>query len=112
MAGFEPADVLTVEEFFALDVDVLVPAALEAQIAALGLVPGQEDGPRGHGGLGRHDRHPDELPGVARAVDGGQEPFGAELGILDLLDIHGRQPVERTDGADIALLSVGLDYGL
>ncbi|MDW3218396.1 MAG: Glu/Leu/Phe/Val dehydrogenase [Acidimicrobiales bacterium] len=34
VAGFPSADMLTNEEFFALDVDVLVPAALEAQITA------------------------------------------------------------------------------
>ena len=34
VAGYAAADVLTVEEFFALDVDVLVPAALETQITA------------------------------------------------------------------------------
>lgn len=34
VAGYTPADLLTVEEFFSLDVDVLVPAALEAQITA------------------------------------------------------------------------------
>jgi glutamate dehydrogenase (NAD(P)+) len=34
VAGFSPADLLTADEFFALDVDVLVPAALEAQITA------------------------------------------------------------------------------
>ncbi|MEO0494615.1 MAG: Glu/Leu/Phe/Val dehydrogenase [Actinomycetota bacterium] len=32
VAGFAEADTLTTEEFFALDVDVLMPAALEAQI--------------------------------------------------------------------------------
>jgi glutamate dehydrogenase (NAD(P)+) len=34
VAGYAAADALTGEEFFALDVDVLVPAALEAQITA------------------------------------------------------------------------------
>ena len=34
VAGYGAADELTVEEFFALDVDVLIPAALEAQITA------------------------------------------------------------------------------
>ena len=32
VAGYAAADAITVDEFFALDVDVLVPAALEAQI--------------------------------------------------------------------------------
>ncbi len=34
VAGFEACDTITTEEFFALDVDVLVPAALETQITA------------------------------------------------------------------------------
>ena len=34
VAGFEASDTITTEEFFALDVDVLVPAALETQITA------------------------------------------------------------------------------
>jgi glutamate dehydrogenase (NAD(P)+) len=34
VADYHQADVLTVEEFFALDIDVLIPAALEAQITA------------------------------------------------------------------------------
>ncbi len=34
VAGFSGADTLTTDEFFALDVDVLMPAALEAQITA------------------------------------------------------------------------------
>lgn len=34
VADYSGADMMTVEEFFALDVDVMVPAALEAQITA------------------------------------------------------------------------------
>ena len=34
VAGFAAADTITTQEFFALDVDVMVPAALEAQITA------------------------------------------------------------------------------
>ena len=34
VAGFSDAETLTTDEFFALDVDVLMPAALEAQITA------------------------------------------------------------------------------
>ena len=34
VAGYAQADSLTVEEFFALDIDILIPAALEAQITA------------------------------------------------------------------------------